>query len=242
MRLTDSIYLVGSGEIGLSSPSDAHVYILDGGDELALVDSGSGQSDSIDQVLAHVREDGLDPDELRYVLITHWHPDHAGGAAVWRRRFPGVRVVAPAAEQTIIERATEPGLQACPVDVPVRQGAQLQIGRLEVQVVEVPGHSSGSVCYLVQVPAGRALFTGDVVFMNGIIGLLNHPDSHLDVYRDAFGRLEGLAVDLLLPGHMLFFLRHGQHHIDLAAKALRGGFVPYSVGQLGIDFRPPERM
>lgn len=71
---------------------------------------------------------------------------------------------------------------------------------------------------------------------------LDHPDSHLEQYREAFARLEGLDIDLLLPGHMLFFLRDGQRHIDLAARALQGGFVPYSVGQLGIDFRPPERM
>lgn len=109
-------------------------------------------------------------------------------------------------------------------------------------MIEVPGHSSGSLCYRVDLPSGRALFTGDVVFMNGILGLLNHPDSHLEQYREAFARLEGLDIDLLLPGHMLFFLRDGQRHIDLAARALQGGFVPYSVGQLGIDFRPPERM
>ena len=78
--------------------------------------------------------------------------------------------------------------------------------------------------------------------MNGIIGLLNHPDSHLDRYRESISRLDGLQVELLFPGHMLFFLRDGQKHIDLASQALKGDFVPYSVGQLGIDFRPPTRM
>jgi hypothetical protein len=47
---------------------------------------------------------------------------------------------------------------------------------------------------------------------------------------------------MLFPGHMLFFLRGGQQHLERAAAALEGGFVPYSVGQLGVDFRPPDRM
>ena len=47
---------------------------------------------------------------------------------------------------------------------------------------------------------------------------------------------------MLFPGHMLFFLANAQRHVDRAAAALREGFVPYSVGQLGIDFRPPDRM
>jgi glyoxylase-like metal-dependent hydrolase (beta-lactamase superfamily II) len=242
MRLTRGVHLIGSGEIGLSNPWDAHVYVLDGGDQLALVDAGSGRESSVDEMLQHLRDDGLQPERLTHLLLTHWHPDHAGGAAEWRRRFPSLRIVGSTTERAIVENASEPGLEACRVDIPVAHGDTVTIGARGVDVIEVPGHSSGSLCYRVDLPSGSALFTGDVVFMNGILGLLNHPDSHLEQYREAFARLQGLSIDLLLPGHMLFFLRDGQRHIDLAADALKGGFVPYSVGQLGIDFRPPERM
>lgn len=234
--------MVGSGEIGLSDPWDAHVYLLDGGDEAALIDAGCGQRDSIERILANIRADGIDPARLKKLLLTHWHPDHAGGAARWRQYLAGVQVYASAAERSIVESASEPGLDPCVVDVPLGDNAEISVGGLRLRVIAVPGHSSGSLCYLVELPAGRALFTGDVVFMNGILGLLNHADSHLEQYRVSFSRLDGLGVDMLLPGHMLFLLRDGQRHIDLALEALRGGFVPYSVGQLGIDFRPPNRM
>jgi glyoxylase-like metal-dependent hydrolase (beta-lactamase superfamily II) len=242
MRLSSGVHLVGSGEIGLSDAWDAHVYLLDGGEELALIDAGCGQRDSIGRILSNMRDDGIDPRRLRKILLTHWHPDHAGGAARWRAHLAGVQVHASAVERSIVERASEPGLEPCAVDVPLAHDAEISVGALRVRVIEVAGHSSGSLCYLVDLPAGRALFTGDVVFMNGILGLLNHPDSQLEQYRASFSRLAGLGVDLLLPGHMLFFVRDGQRHIDLAAEALRGGFVPYSVGQLGMDFRPPNRM
>jgi glyoxylase-like metal-dependent hydrolase (beta-lactamase superfamily II) len=243
VRLTAGVHLVGSGEIGLSDPWDAHVYLLDGGSDLALVDAGSGQRDSVDRILSNVRDDGLDASRITSVLLTHWHPDHSGGAATFRERLsPRLKVHAPAAEQATLERALEPGLNACRVDVPVVHGQEIQVGSLPVQAIEVPGHSSGSMCYLVQVPGGSAIFTGDVVFMNGILGLLNHPDSHLEDYRASFERLVSLEVEMLFPGHMLFFLRDAKRHINRAAQALQGGFVPYSVGQLGIDFQPPQRM
>jgi glyoxylase-like metal-dependent hydrolase (beta-lactamase superfamily II) len=242
VRLTDGVHLVGSGEIGLSDPFDAHVYLLDGGDDLALIDAGSGRGDSVAQIMANIVGDGRDPARISQVLLTHWHPDHAGGAASWRRKLPKVRVAASATETHILEHATQPGLERCHVDAPLENGSRLRVGHLQIDVIQVPGHSSGSVCYLVELPAGRALFTGDVVFMNGIIGLLNHPDSHLDRYRESIARLDRLQVELLFPGHMLFFLRGGQKHIDLAFEALKGDYVPYSVSQLGIDFRPPTRM
>jgi glyoxylase-like metal-dependent hydrolase (beta-lactamase superfamily II) len=243
VRLTRGVHLVGSGEIGLSDPWDAHVYLLDGGSELALVDAGCGQRDSVDRMLANVREDGLDTARITTLLLTHWHPDHSGGAATLRERLaPRLRVHAPAAEQATIEGALQPGLNACAVDVPLVHAQEVQVGSLRVRAIEVPGHSSGSMCYLVHVPDGGALFSGDVVFMNGILGLLNHPDSHLDQYRTSFERLVSLEVEMLFPGHMLFFLRGARRHIDRAAQALQSGFVPYSVGQLGIDFLPPHRM
>jgi glyoxylase-like metal-dependent hydrolase (beta-lactamase superfamily II) len=241
--LTRGVHLVGSGEIGLSDPWDAHVYLLDGGSELALVDAGCGQRDSVDRILANVHEDALDAARITSLLLTHWHPDHSGGAAALRERLsPRLRVHAPSVERETIEGALEPGLNACPVDVPLAHAQEVQVGSLRVQAIEVPGHSSGSMCYLVELPDGGALFTGDVVFMNGILGLLNHPDSHLEQYRASFERLVSLDVEMLFPGHMLFFLRGARRHIERAAQALQGGFVPYSVGQLGIDFLPPERM
>ena len=44
MRLTRSVYLVGGGTLafGLSDDYDCHVYVIDGGEEMALVDAGAG--------------------------------------------------------------------------------------------------------------------------------------------------------------------------------------------------------
>src|SRR5262249_22193728 len=84
VKLSDRIYLVGSGGLGfdLSDPFDCHVYLLDGGGELALVDVGAGMG--AEAIVENVRREGLDPRRIRHLILTHAHGDHAGGAARMR--------------------------------------------------------------------------------------------------------------------------------------------------------------
>ena len=71
MRILEDVYLVGSGQMGISHPFDCHVYLIDGGDELALVDSGAGVE--VRPILSNVRADGLERGKIRKVLLTHHH-------------------------------------------------------------------------------------------------------------------------------------------------------------------------
>ena len=92
MKLCDQIYLVGSGNqgIGISDDYDCHVYLIDGGDELALVDAGGGLD--VGPILENIRHDGLDPSRVRHLLLTHAHFDHAGGAAQLRSALGDPRI------------------------------------------------------------------------------------------------------------------------------------------------------
>lgn len=237
MRLSPRLYLVGSGEVGLSDPNDCHIYLLDGGGEYALIDAGCGTERSIAGILATMEREGLDPARLRTVILTHSHFDHAGGANHFRATY-GCRVVAPVGERHFIEEHADPA-QACVVDQGVEDGDTVRLGELTLTVRCVPGHSEATTGYLVDTPEGRLFFAGDIVFINGIIGLINYRGSDLTQYRQNIGRLANLGIDALLPGHLLFTLGNGQRHIDLAIKHLTtGGFVPYSIGQSAVSFVP----
>ncbi len=62
---------MGSGWLGfgLSHDLDRHVYMVNGRSEIALVDAGAGLE--LDRIVANIRADGLDPNKLKYVLLTH---------------------------------------------------------------------------------------------------------------------------------------------------------------------------
>lgn len=238
MRLHPRIYLVGSGELGLSDSWDCHIYVVDGGGELAMIDAGGGRPASFEMIRRNMAADGLDPSRIRHIILTHWHTDHARGAAAWRAQL-NATVYLPEIERTLLETG-DSGTIPCPVDVGIAHGDRITVGDLTLEAIQVPGHSVGICAFLLEIAGYRALFAADIVFQNGVIGLINHAGSEMAPYRQYLPRLAGLNIDALLPGHLLFTLRNGQQHIDRALEQMRGGFVPLSIGQLEAIFRSPS--
>lgn len=236
MRLSDHLYLIGSGDFGLSHEFDCNVYVLDSGKELVMIDTGAGCN--VPLLINNLTRDGLNLEHkhLGKILLTHGHADHAGGAYELRQRY-GCEVYVGEQEVGVVEHGGEKDLgldvakksgfyspdymfKNCKVSKSVKHGDIIRSGDLEIYALNIPGHSPGSICYLVQLPEGKALFTGDVVFAKGVIGLLNCDGSSLSDYRKYIHRLRGLNVDMLLPGHGCFVMANGQKHIELAIKAL----------------------
>lgn len=87
----------GAFAFGMSEERDCHVFLIDGGKEMALTDAGAGLA--IARLLHNFRFDGLDPGRIASVLLTHAHADHAGGAFEWHQRFgTGITASPEAAE------------------------------------------------------------------------------------------------------------------------------------------------
>ena len=93
MKLTEDIYLVGSAEFGISNEYDCHVYLIDGGEEAALIDCGVGYD--TERILQNIRE-VIDIRKLKRVYLTHLHADHCGGGRDLQKL--GIEVAAPLRE------------------------------------------------------------------------------------------------------------------------------------------------
>lgn len=245
VRLTERVSVVGGGAtgLGISHAVDPNVYLLSGGDELALIDAGCGLGE--ENLLTNARSLGHDPEEIRHVFLTHAHADHAGGAGALAERL-GARVYLSRVEKDALESADEGALgldiarrngyypedytlRPCGVDVALRGGEMLRCGDLELAVIATPGHSAGSVCFLCETEEGRVLFAGDTVFAGGRISLLVAPGSDLMALQESVNRLGDLDVTSLLPGHGIFPLEGGQRHIEQAIKAFDTMVPPRSI-------------
>lgn len=243
MRLTDRIRLVGSGALGfgLTEASDCHVYLVDGGDELALVDAGAGLG--AEAIVANVRDAGFDPTGVRHLILTHAHADHAGGAARLRALLGNPTVYAAAERRDAIEGGDEVAtsldvarragaypltyrLEPCPVDVSLHDGDEVAVGAVSLQVLAAPGHADGQIAVLLDDGGRRALFSGDSVFVGGKIMLEPIHDCRLDRTIETLRRFRALKVDCLLPGHGPVVLRDGQAHIEHANAVLDRLLVP----------------
>jgi glyoxylase-like metal-dependent hydrolase (beta-lactamase superfamily II) len=227
LRLSDPINAlpqrpaaVAPGVYLLGKLSPAAAYVVDTSDGLVLVDSGlEARTTAVTEQLAEL---GLDAGRLRTILLTHVHADHSLGAESLRE-LTGARVYAgrgdcqPLREggprEAFFSDSYMPALtpHPTPVDIELAGGESIELGDTRFEVIATPGHTPGSVCYLLERSGLRVLFTGDVIqhlTLNG--GSLGTYVAYLPplyrgdarAYLGSLRRLRALpAPDLILPGH-----------------------------------------
>ena len=121
-----------------------------------LHDPESGATAAIDAPEAGPIEAALKATgwKLTDILVTHHHADHTGGILELKEKYK-CRVVAPAAEAEKI-----PG-----VDLTLREGDKVTVGKLSANVIETPGHTNGHISYWFH--ADKIVFVGDTLFSIG---------------------------------------------------------------------------
>jgi glyoxylase-like metal-dependent hydrolase (beta-lactamase superfamily II) len=243
VRLSERVYLVGSGSNGfdLTDPYDCHVYLIDGGRELALIDVGAGMGAA--EIVENVRREGFDPALVRHLILTHGHGDHAGGAARMRKLLGEPAIYASGVIADSLRRGDEKAisidvakqagiypadyhLEPFPVDHELEEGATVEVGSLNLTVLDTPGHSDGHVSLLLENGGRTMLFAGDVIFFGGKVLLQNIHDCRLDALITSLRKLRKLAVSALFPGHLTLSLSDGQRHIERANQVLDRLLIP----------------
>jgi glyoxylase-like metal-dependent hydrolase (beta-lactamase superfamily II) len=211
-----------------------------------MVDAGCGLG--VEETLHNLRADGLDPQGIKTIFVTHYHVDHAGGAAEWQR-LTGAQIVASRetaaalrtgdVEITGLAAAKAGGfyppelaLGPCQVAVEAADDDTFHIGALTIRAIASPGHCDGHFVYLLQGSARAYLFSGDCVFWGGTIVLQNIPDCRIAQYSSTVERLAELSFDALLPGHLAISLRDGRRHVAAAASSFKGLGLPRNAVQL----------
>lgn len=245
MKITDEVYLVGSGQAGFSMTDnwDCNVYLVHVDGELALIDAGAGMG--VSQILDNIKSHGFDPAQIKYVFITHCHADHGGGAVPIKDSVKGVFVLPEASAEALRTANEHPlGLDVARADgvyppdyflkpftpdmkvQTVKDGDTFTLGSAKITAIHFPGHSVDSTCYLVKTKSKKYLFSGDTIYVQGVIGLLNCIGSELGPYRENVHKLAGLDVDCLMPGHYTFTFNNGQRHIDTVVENFKRLWPP----------------
>ena len=244
MKLTSDLHVVGGGYFGfgLSGQLDCHVFVLNSGAELALVDPGMGMKGDFDAILDNIRQDGLDPKKIRKLILTHYHCDHIGAADEARRRLD-VEVYSSALAAPAIRRGDEQAvaldvakaakfypedyaLPPCPVDVELMEGDLIQVGGLTLETFDTPGHCDGHLSFIMRGGDRTYLLGADLVFWGGRVVWQNIHDCRIDAYANSMFKMEKQEFDALVPGHLQISLRGGKAHLDAAAAAFRQLGIP----------------
>jgi glyoxylase-like metal-dependent hydrolase (beta-lactamase superfamily II) len=167
------------------------------------VDSGCGGS--LKKIFENAKSCGTNPEDIKYLLLTHCHYDHTGGAQKIRDQY-GCKIVAHELDSVFLEAGDskvtaaawyEARMMPLAIDYKISHKTEtFQVGNGQVTAHHCPGHSPGSVVYLVEFGPARVLFGQDV---HGPLdaSFLSNPDD----YRCSLSFMLGLDADILCEGH-----------------------------------------
>ena len=143
--------------------------------------------------------------ELKKILLTHGHFDHVGAVADLVDKT-GCEVYIHEddinklsdAEGMLINFFRIRGFRTFDGAVPIKDGDIIKLEELEFDVVHTPGHTSGSVCFII----GDVMFSGDTIFRRSV-GRTDMPDGDSEKLMGSMKVIGELGGNLrILPGHM----------------------------------------
>lgn len=171
-EIAEKVFLIDAFDMGI--PNRTSVYLVRD-ERSALIDTGAAHSREC--VSQGLQEIGLGRDELQYIILTHIHIDHAGGAGWLLELFPGARVIvhpkgAPhLAAPADLKAATQKARMAYPfhpcefLPIPeekiaaAKDAQRVPLGKRTLTLLETPGHASHCIC--VHDDLTNGIFVGD---------------------------------------------------------------------------------
>ncbi|MFK7864923.1 MAG: MBL fold metallo-hydrolase [Pseudohongiellaceae bacterium] len=188
-QVFDNLYYVGAKWVA--------AWLLETNEGLILFDSLYGEL--TDQLIENIRELGFDPDDVSYVIVTHAHFDHVGGARRFQDEFGSVVMMT----ETDWQMTTEPAIYR-EYPTPIRHlaagdGSTLTLGRTQIQFFETPGHTPGVLTTRFTVyddgyPHEAIMFGGVGLNFSGV--------ERTEMYINSVERLQTMrGVEVNIPNH-----------------------------------------
>jgi len=184
-----------------------------------------------DEILDGLKKVGLDPKNVKYVILSHAHADHDGGTVLLQDSIPGVHVIYGAEDWDAVDK--RPSAKA-KHDMVGTDGMKVSVGDASVQIVTMPGHTPGTLSFLFEVrdngkPLRVAYVGGTAIPFNGSAG-------YYDGYIASSKKMAKAAADYgataLMSNHSEFDDAYFKAHT--AANRKPGEPNPFEVGTDGV--------
>jgi len=180
--------------------NNGNSYVIRTEETVCLIDPGLEAF--LPQLFQSLENDGIQPEDVKSVILTHGHPDHMEGGLALKKQ--GARVGIHKEEEAYIREMGPYLARMLGIELPqvsfdfFLQEGELLIGGERFQVLHTPGHSPGSVCLFWEEP--RILFSGDLIFAQGV-GRTDFPGGDGNLLKQSIRRCSTLGAAMLMPGH-----------------------------------------
>jgi len=232
-KVFDNLYFLGQTEYSVwAVTTSAGIILID-----AIFDYSVD-----DEVVGGLKKLGLDPATIKYVVISHGHSDHSGGAKYLQDRF-NARVILTAADWDLLDRSngTKPRRDMVAVD-----GQKLTLGDTTLTLYNTPGHTMGTLSTLIPVTDHGtphvAVSWGGTAF-NWVANRTayitpDRPDRFwFQTYSDSARRFKEIAAkagaDVLISNHTIF--DGSKTKLPALERRKPGDPHPYVIGTDGVQ-------
>jgi metallo-beta-lactamase class B len=227
-QIFDNVYIIGN------SGTAAYIFKTSAG--LLMLDSmAANQVDS--QVLPGFQKLGLNPADVKIIVMGHGHADHFGGSPYFQEHF-GSKVYISTADWDMMEHPPANQKKKGPPqvlpkhDADVKEGEPIVLGDFKMMPVAIPGHTPGSMGYIFQVKDNGKTHTvgiyGGTVLTPGPVS-----DANLELYVKSVQHFEAetkkAKVDTIMQNHPLMYDLPAM--LDQLQSRPKGGPNPFIVGQ-----------
>lgn len=209
------------GNVHYVGAAGVSAFLITTSDGSILLDGGLPET--AEQIERNIQTLGFKLSDVKYLLNSHAHFDHAGGLAQLKR-VSGAAFVASAADAAAL-KAGAPAMPAVEVDRVVRDGDTVKLGDTTVTALVTPGHTKGCTTWTTTVTDKdrkyRVLFYCSTSVVDTLVGNTGYPEIAAD-YERTFARLRELEADVFLANHPVFFRLE-----DKRARISGGGPNPF---------------
>ena len=187
-----------------------------------------------DEIADGMRKLGLDVNRVRYVVISHAHGDHDGGAKFLQDKMPKARLVYGGPDWDAVDKSSNRPGGKPKRDLVGDDGMKLTVGDASVQIVTTPGHTAGTLSFLFEVKDnGKPL---RVAYVGGTAIPFDGTAAYYDGYIASVRKMAKSAADfgatVLLSNHTEF--DNGYYKAHTAASRKQGEANPFDVGRDGV--------
>jgi metallo-beta-lactamase class B len=233
VKVFDNLYFLGQTEYSVwAITTSAGVILIDSIFDYSVDDEVAGGMKAL----------GLDPATIKYVIISHGHSDHSGGAKYLQDKF-NAHVILTAADWDLLDRSTGTKPKR---DMVANDGQKLTLGDTTVSLYNTPGHTLGTISTVFPVADHGAPHTvvswGGTAF-NWMANAAPYvtPDRPVvfwfKTYSDSAHRFKEIAAkagaDVLISNHTIF--DGSKTKIPALAARKPGDPHPYVIGQAAVQ-------